>query len=63
MMNYLPNAQITSILEERCHQPGPFEEFMARLLDLQVVRQTYDVVNDELFFYSADCYCSYLQLM
>lgn len=53
-MNSLPNAQIISIIEERYHHPGPFEEFTARLLDLQVVRQTYDVVSDELFFYSAD---------
>lgn len=34
--------------------PGSFEEFTARLLDLQVIRQTYDVITDELFFYSAD---------
>ena len=53
-MNNLPNAEILSIVEERCLHPGPFEEFTARLLDLKVIRQTYDVVSDELFFYSAD---------
>jgi uncharacterized protein YbcV (DUF1398 family) len=53
-MDNLANAQIINIVEERCLHPGPFEEFIARLLDLQVVRQTYDVVTDELFFYSAD---------
>jgi hypothetical protein len=53
-MENLANAQIISIVEERCLHPGPFEEFTARLLDLQVIRQTYDVVSDELFFYSAD---------
>lgn len=53
-MDNLPNAQIIKIVEERYLHPGPFEEFTARLLDLQVIRQTYDVVSDELFFYSAD---------
>lgn len=53
-MDYMPNTQILSIVEERCLHPGPFEGFTARLLDLQVIRQTYDVVNDELFFYSTD---------
>lgn len=53
-MDVPPNTQIISICEERYQHPGPFEEFTARLLDLQVIRQTYDVVNDELFFYSAD---------
>jgi uncharacterized protein YbcV (DUF1398 family) len=53
-MDILANEQIISIVEERCLHPGPFEEFTARLLDLQVIRQTYDVVSDELFFYSAD---------
>lgn len=50
----MDNAQIISIVEERCLNPGSFEEFTARLLDLQVIRQAYDVVSDELFFYSAD---------
>jgi hypothetical protein len=53
-MDIPPNVQIVSIVEERCHHPGPFEEFAARLLDLQVIRQTYDVVSDQLFFYSED---------
>lgn len=53
-MDNLPNTQILNIVEERCFHPGPFEEFTARLLDLQVIRQTYDVVSDELFFYSKD---------
>lgn len=53
-MNNLLNSQIIDLVEERCLNPGSFEEFIARLLDLQVIRQTYDVVNDELFFYSAD---------
>lgn len=53
-MDGQPSAQIINIVEERCHNPGPFEEFAARLLDLQVIRQTYDVVSDELFFYSTD---------
>lgn len=53
-MDNLPTTQIISIVEERCLHPGPFEEFTARLLDLQVIRQTYDVVNDELFFYSTN---------
>lgn len=53
-MDNLANMQIINIVEERCLHPGPFEEFTARLLDLQVIRQTYDVVSDELFFYSAD---------
>ena len=48
------NAQIISLVEERSLHPGPFEEFTARLSDLQVVRQTYDVVRDELLFYSSD---------
>ena len=49
-MDNLVNAQIISIVEERYLHPGPFEEFTARLLDLQVIRQTYDVVSEELFF-------------
>ncbi len=53
-MDYMPNTEIISLVEERCLHPGPFEEFTARLLDLQVIRQTYDVVSDELFFYSTD---------
>lgn len=53
-MDVLPNSQIISIVEERYHHPGPFEEFIERLFDLQVIRQTYDVVNDELLFYSSD---------
>lgn len=53
-MDNLPNTEIIKIVEERYLHPGPFEEFTARLLDLQVIRQTYDVVNDELFFYSWD---------
>lgn len=53
-MNNLPHTQIINIVEERCLSPGPFEEFTARLLELQVIRQTYDVVRDELFFYSTD---------
>lgn len=53
-MDNLPITQIISIVEERCLHPGPFEEFAARLLDLHVIRQTYDVMSDELFFYSAD---------
>lgn len=53
-MDNLANTQIVKIVEERCLHPGPFEEFTARLLDLQVIRQTYDVISDELFFYSAD---------
>ncbi len=53
-MDHLANEQIMKIVEERSLHPGPFEEFTARLQDLQVIRQTYDVVTDELFFYSAD---------
>lgn len=53
-MDNLPITQIISLVEERCLHPGPFEEFTARLLDLQVIRQTYDVISDELFFYSTD---------
>lgn len=53
-MDNMPIAKIISVVEERCQHPGSFEEFTARLLDLQVIRQTYDVVRDELFFYSAD---------
>lgn len=53
-MDTLVTTQIVNIVEERCLHPGPFEEFTARLLDLQVIRQTYDVITDELFFYSAD---------
>lgn len=53
-MDNLANAEIISIVEERCANPGPFEEFTARLLDLKVIRQTYDVIRDQLFFYSAD---------
>lgn len=53
-MDSLANEQIYKIVEERCIHPGPFEEFIARLTDLQVTRQTYDVVRDELLFYSSD---------
>lgn len=53
-MESLANEQIYNIVEERCLHPGPFEEFIARLTDLQVTRQTYDVVSDKLFFYSSD---------
>ena len=53
-MDCIPNTEIIRIVEEQCLHPGPFEEFAARLLNLQVIRQTYDVVNDELFFYSTD---------
>lgn len=53
-MDNLINNQILKIVEERYLHPGPFEEFAARLLDLQVIRQTYDVITEELFFYSTD---------
>lgn len=53
-MDNATNTQIVNIVEERCLHPGSFEEFTDRLFDLQVIRQTYDVISDELFFYSAD---------
>lgn len=53
-MDCLPSTQIINIVEERYINPGSFEEFINRLLDLQVIRQTYDVVSDELLFYSQD---------
>lgn len=43
---------ITQLCKERCHNSGSFEEFTARLSDLSVVRQTYDVIKNELLFYS-----------
>lgn len=43
---------ITELCKERCLNPGPFEEFTARLSDFGVVRQTYDVIKNELLFYS-----------
>lgn len=53
-MSNLANAQIINLLEERCLNPENFGEFSTQLQDLLVVRQTYDVVTDELFFYSSD---------
>lgn len=47
-MDDLANTEIINIVQERYLNPGPFEEFTARLLDLQVIRQTYNVVTDEL---------------
>ena len=43
---------ITELCKDRCCNPGLFEEFTARLSDLGVVRQTYDVIKNELLFYS-----------
>lgn len=52
--HHMEQQKIISLVEARCLNPGPFEEFTAQLLDLQIIRQTYDVVSDELFFYSRD---------
>lgn len=43
---------ITQLCKDRYCHPGPFEEFTAHLSELGVVRQTYDVIKNELLFYS-----------
>lgn len=53
-MDTLTSKEIISIVEERYLNLGSFEEFTARLLNLNVIRQTYDVVSNELYFYSKD---------
>jgi hypothetical protein len=46
--------KIIQLTENRCQNPGAFDEFASQLLELQIIRQTYDVLLDELLFYSAD---------
>lgn len=43
---------ITKLSKDRCHNPGPFEEFTAGLAEVGIVRQSYDVIKNELLFYS-----------
>lgn len=43
---------ITKLCQERCLNSGSFDEFTARLSDIGIVRQTYDVIKNELLFYS-----------
>jgi uncharacterized protein YbcV (DUF1398 family) len=45
---------IFQLSKERCYNPGPFDEFTAHLSEKGVVRQTYDVVKNEVSFYSKD---------
>lgn len=44
--------KIKALTEARCNHPGPFDKFANELLKLQCTRQTYDVLLDELLFYS-----------
>lgn len=43
---------LTQLSQDRCHNPGPFDEFTARLSELGVVRQSYDVITNEVLYYS-----------
>lgn len=44
--------QIKALCIDRYHSPGDFVQFANKLKTLGVIRQTYDVINDELAFYS-----------
>jgi hypothetical protein len=45
--------KIRALTEARCNHPERFDDFTNELLKLQCTRQTYDVLLDELSFYSA----------
>ncbi len=47
-------AEIRRLCIERYEAPGDFIEFTDKLMSLGVIRQTYDVINDDLVFYSKD---------
>lgn len=44
--------QIKALCIDRYYSPGDFVQFANKLQTLGVIRQTYDVINDELAFYS-----------
>lgn len=44
--------RIKALTEARCNQLGSFDEYAKELLKLKCTRQTYDVLLDELAFYS-----------
>ncbi|RUR19039.1 DUF1398 domain-containing protein [Legionella sp. km535] len=44
--------QIKTLCVDRYRAPGDFIQFTDKLMKLGVVRQTYDVTNDELAFYT-----------
>jgi uncharacterized protein YbcV (DUF1398 family) len=44
--------QIKALCVDRYHSPGDFVNFASKLKALGVIRQTYDVINDELAFYT-----------
>ena len=46
--------QIKALCVDRYRAPGDFVKFTDQLMKLGVIRQTYDVTNDELAFYSKD---------
>jgi uncharacterized protein YbcV (DUF1398 family) len=54
---------IFQLSKERCCNPAPFEEFTARLSEVGVIRQTYDVIKDEVSFYSKDSLLSTLAML
>ncbi|GGI78121.1 DUF1398 family protein [Legionella impletisoli] len=45
---------IKQLCVERYYNPGDFVEFTDKLLSLGVIRQTYDVLQNGLIFYSKD---------
>ena len=47
-------SKIIQLVTDRYQYPGPFEEFAAQLSELGVIRQTYDVIKNEILFYSKD---------
>ena len=44
--------KIKHLCKDRYSSPGDFIEFTSQLHNLGVVRQTYDIVQDEFVFYS-----------
>ncbi|CDZ77154.1 Phage envelope protein [Legionella massiliensis] len=46
--------KIKDLCVARAKSPGDFTEFTNQLMALGVIRQTYDVLEDSLYFYSKD---------
>ncbi|CAM3025306.1 DUF1398 family protein [Legionella worsleiensis] len=51
--------QIKALCMDRYRAPGDFVQFTNKLMKLGIIRQTYDVTNDELAFYSKDSMLSH----
>lgn len=56
MHHQLTEAQrkIKALCVDRYRSPGDFVEFTNKLMSLGVIRQTYDVLQDDLMFYSKE---------